>query len=175
TSKTGRVLSVHPQHALLAAARRAAADPAWQAEYRRWRPPVERAIAWLVAHGNNRRVPYRGITKNNTWLHHRAAALNLRRLAHLRLTRTSDGTWAHAQIPKSPRSRASRQHPSPSLGNHQDFQLASREAPPRTAEFRGSGRAELTGGSSSGGNGASEGDQVGALRAGWGGSGGGDR
>jgi hypothetical protein len=95
TSKTGRVLTVHPQHALLAAARRAAADPAWQDEYRRWRPPVERAIAWLVAHGN-RRVPYRGITKNNTWLHHRAAALNLRRLVSLGLTRTSTGAWALA-------------------------------------------------------------------------------
>jgi IS5 family transposase len=95
TSKTGRVLSVHPQHALLAAARRAAADPAWQDEYRRWRPPVERAIAWLVARGN-RRVPYRGIAKNNTWLHNRAAALNLRRLVNLGLTRTSDGTWALA-------------------------------------------------------------------------------
>jgi IS5 family transposase len=95
TSKTGRVLSIHPQHVLLAAARRAATGPAWQAEYRRWRPPVERAIAWLVARGN-RRAPYRGITKNNTWLHHRAAALNLRRLASLGLTRTSDGTWALA-------------------------------------------------------------------------------
>jgi IS5 family transposase len=95
TSKTGRVLSVHPQHALLATARQAATDPAWQAEYRRWRPPVERAIAWLTAHGN-RRVPYRGIAKNNTWLHHRAAALNLRRLVNLGLTRTSDGTWALA-------------------------------------------------------------------------------
>lgn len=95
TSKTGRTLNVHPRHALLAAARRAAADPAWRDEYRRWRPPVERAIAWLVARGN-RRVPYRGITKNNTWLHHRAAALNLRRLVNLGLTRTSDGTWALA-------------------------------------------------------------------------------
>ena len=95
TSKTGRVLRVHPQHALLAAARRAAADRAWQDEYRRWRPPVERAIAWLVARGN-RRVPYRGITKNNTWLHHRAAALNLRRLVNLGLTRADNGTWALA-------------------------------------------------------------------------------
>lgn len=95
TSKTGRVLSVHPQYTLLAAARKTAADPAWQDEYRRWRPPVERAIAWLVAHGN-RRVPYRGIAKNNTWLHNRAAALNLRRLVNLGLTRTSDGTWALA-------------------------------------------------------------------------------
>src|SRR5450756_330255 len=92
TSKTGRVLSVHPQRALLAAARRAAADPAWQEEYRRWRPPVERAIAWLVARGN-RRVPYRGITKNNAWLANRAAALNLRRLTNLGLTRTTEGTW----------------------------------------------------------------------------------
>ena len=95
TSKAGRVLTVHPQHALLAAARRAAAGPAWQDEYRRWRPPVERAIAWLAAHGN-RRVPYRGIIKNDIWLHHRAAALNLRRLVNLGLTRTSDGAWALA-------------------------------------------------------------------------------
>jgi hypothetical protein len=95
TSKAGRVLTVHPQHALLAAARRAAASPGWQAEYRRWRPPVERAIAWLVTRGS-RRVPYRGITSNNTWLHHRAAALNLRRLINLGLTGTSDGTWALA-------------------------------------------------------------------------------
>jgi hypothetical protein len=95
TSQTGRVVNIHPQHVLLAAARRVATDPAWQAEYRRWRPPVERAIAWLVAHGN-RRVPYRGITKNNTWLHHRAAALNLRRLVNLGLTRTGDGNWVLA-------------------------------------------------------------------------------
>ena len=54
TSKTGRVLSVHPQHALLAAARRDATNPAWQQEYRRWRPPVERAIAWLADRGSRR-------------------------------------------------------------------------------------------------------------------------
>jgi IS5 family transposase len=93
TSQAGRVISVHPQHALLAAARRAATGPAWQDEYRQWRPPVERAIAWLTASGN-RRVPYRGITKNSTWLRHRAAALNLRRLINLGLTRTTEGTWA---------------------------------------------------------------------------------
>jgi len=95
TSRTGRVLSVHPQHALLAAARRDAASPAWKDEYRRWRPPAERAIAWLAARGS-RRVPYRGITKNNAWLQHRAAALNLRRLINLGLTRTTEGTWALA-------------------------------------------------------------------------------
>ena len=95
TATAGRVLTIHPQHTLLAAARRAATGPAWQDEYRQWRPPVERAIAWLTAHGN-RRVPYRGVTKNNTWLHHRAAALNLRRLVNLGLTPTSDGNWALA-------------------------------------------------------------------------------
>ncbi|MFI1887125.1 transposase [Streptomyces jumonjinensis] len=92
TSRTGRTLNIHPQHELLTAARvRAATDPVRQDEYRRWRPPVERAIAWLVA-GGNRRVPHRGVIANNIWLHHRAAALNLRRLINLGLTRTST-TW----------------------------------------------------------------------------------
>jgi IS5 family transposase len=91
-SKTGRIFSVHAQYDLLKAARdEAATDPDWQAEYRRWRPPVERAIAWLVAKGN-RSVPYRGVIKNDTWLHNRAAALNLRRLINLGLTHTG-GTW----------------------------------------------------------------------------------
>lgn len=77
---------------LLKAARgQAATDPDRQAAYRRGRPPVERAIAWLVARGN-RRVPYRGVINNDTWLHHRAAALSLRRLINLGLART-DGTW----------------------------------------------------------------------------------
>ncbi|MCX4966174.1 IS1182 family transposase [Streptomyces sp. NBC_00654] len=92
TSKTGRTLNVHPQYDLLAAARaQATTDVAWQDEYRRWRPPVERAMAWLVAKGN-RRVPYRGVITNNIWLHHRAAALNLRRLISLGLIRTGN-TW----------------------------------------------------------------------------------
>ena len=43
----------------------------------------------------NRRLRYRGITKNNAWLHHRTAALNLRRLLVLGLT-FEDGTWALA-------------------------------------------------------------------------------
>ena len=41
---------------------------------------------WPAVHGN-RRVRYRGVIKNNHWLHHRAAALNLRRLVNLGLTR----------------------------------------------------------------------------------------
>ncbi|WP_285681401.1 transposase, partial [Kitasatospora phosalacinea] len=80
TAKAGRIVTIRPHHDLLAAARRqAATDPDWQAAYRRWRPPVERAVAWLVAHGN-RRLRHIGTIKNNAWLHTRAAALNLRTL-----------------------------------------------------------------------------------------------
>jgi IS5 family transposase len=53
---------------------------------------VERSLAWLVA-GGNRRVRYRGIAKNNAWLHNRTAALNLRRLLNLGLDR-QEGAWA---------------------------------------------------------------------------------
>ncbi|GAA3375670.1 hypothetical protein GCM10020367_44370 [Streptomyces sannanensis] len=91
-AKAGRILTIRPHHDLLAAARRqAATDPDWQADYRRWRPPVERAGAWLVHHGN-RKLRYRGTIANDTWLHTRAAALNLRRLINLGLTRAGS-TW----------------------------------------------------------------------------------
>ena len=46
---------------------------------------VERSIAWLTR--GNRRLRYRGVAKNNAWLHHRLAALNLRRLITFGLTR----------------------------------------------------------------------------------------
>jgi hypothetical protein len=91
-AKAGRILTIRPHHDQQAAARRqAATDPDWQAAYRRWRPPVERAVAWLVAHGN-RRLRYRGTIANNTWIHTRAAALNLRTLLNLGLTR-ANGHW----------------------------------------------------------------------------------
>ncbi|MFD7170004.1 IS1182 family transposase [Streptomyces violascens] len=94
-NKLGRILTIRPHHDQQAAARRqAATDPDWIAAYRRWRPPVERGIARLVAHGN-RRLRYIGTLKNNTWLHNRAAALNLRRLINLGLTHL-DGTWTIA-------------------------------------------------------------------------------
>ena len=59
-------------------------------EYRRWRPMVERSIAWLVANGN-RRVRFRGVERNQLGLSHRVAALNLRRLVNLGLV--NDGRW----------------------------------------------------------------------------------
>jgi hypothetical protein len=96
TSKTGRVLQVHPQHQRLADARRQAADPDWKDTYRRWRPPVERGIAWLTAKGN-RRLRYLGTLKNDTWP---PAALNLRRLVNLGLEPAANGTWT--LIPTTP-------------------------------------------------------------------------
>lgn len=94
TSKSGRKIVVGEHHQLQREHRARTKDPDWQADYRRHRPMVERSIAWLVARGN-RKVRYRGTVKNNAWLHNRAAALNLRRLLALGLTRT-DGTWAVA-------------------------------------------------------------------------------
>ena len=84
TAKDGKTLRVHPHEAELAAARRRASDPEFIASYRRWRPMVERSIAWLVA-GGNRRVPYRGLARNQQWLSLRVAAINLRRLVSMGL------------------------------------------------------------------------------------------
>ncbi len=93
TAARGRTIELHPHDLLQRAHRKRAADEGFQAIYREHRPMVERSIAWLVR--GNRRVPYRGIAKNNNWLHHRVAALNLRRLLTIGLTVTN-GTWALA-------------------------------------------------------------------------------
>jgi len=82
TARDGRVLRVSDHDDELVYGRQAWGDPVVQAHYRRHRPMVERTIAWLVARGN-RRVPYRGVERNQQWLTHRAAALNLRRLVTL--------------------------------------------------------------------------------------------
>ena len=93
TNKAGRSLSLHEHDGLLRAARRQAETPEFRAVYRQHRPMVERSIAWLVR--GNRRVRYRGVIKNEHWLHHRVAAINLRQLLALGLTRT-DANWAIA-------------------------------------------------------------------------------
>ena len=90
TSRRGRTLRLHPYDALQRAHRVRARDPEFQAVYRRHRPMVERSISWLVA-GGNRRLRFRGTALNDLWLHHRVAALNLRRLLALGLTRTNGG------------------------------------------------------------------------------------
>ncbi|MFK8844943.1 transposase [Streptomyces sp. Ac-502] len=103
TCKTGRILTIRPHHDEQAAARRqAVTDPDWQTAYRRRRPPAERGVAWLTAHGNRRLRYLGGTLKNDTWLHTRATALNLRRLINLGLTRT-DGTWTLTPAPLTAR------------------------------------------------------------------------
>ena len=92
-SASGRTVLLGEHHQLQREHRKRAADEAFQATYRQHRPMVERSIAWLTR--DARRVPYRGVEKNNNWLHHRVAALNLRRLLALGLT-VQNGTWALA-------------------------------------------------------------------------------
>jgi IS5 family transposase len=93
TAARGRQIHVGAHEQLQRAARAIALDPDWQTEYRQHRPMVERSIAWLTR--NNRKVRYRGVAKNDHWLHHRAAALNLRRLITMGLNHTGT-TWAIA-------------------------------------------------------------------------------
>lgn len=93
-SQSGKTLKIRPHDAAQRAARRAARESDWQDEYRQHRPKVERTIAWLTR-GGNRRLRYRGVAKNDHWLHHRIAGLNLRRLIALGLTRDT-GAWALA-------------------------------------------------------------------------------
>jgi hypothetical protein len=94
TAKRGRTIRLHPHEEELRAARRRAVTRSFQESYRRWRPMVERSLAWLVADGC-RRVPYRGIQRNDLWWSTRVAAVNLRRLLVLGLAR-HDGAWVLA-------------------------------------------------------------------------------
>ena len=85
TKAKARSFSVSPHDEELVAARREWRDPALRATYRLHRPMAERSISWLVAKGN-RRLRYRGVERNEAWLHRRVAALNLRKLVVLGLT-----------------------------------------------------------------------------------------
>ena len=89
--KGGRVLHLHLFDAELVESRRAWRDGDFADDYRRWRLMVERSIAWLVAKGN-RRCRFRGVQANRLGLSPRAAAINLRRLVNLGLTRRR-GKW----------------------------------------------------------------------------------
>ena len=93
TNAKSRTFSVGPNDAELVAARAAWHGPELTASYRQHRPMAERSISWLVAKGN-RRLRYRGVERNEAWLHLRAAALNLRRLLVLGLAH--DGAWVLA-------------------------------------------------------------------------------
>jgi len=91
TAKDGRTVTVGKHDLLQREHRQRAAGEDFKVVYRQHRPMVERSIAWLTR--GNRRVPYRGIENNNNWLHHRTAALNLRRLLAMGLSH-QDGAWA---------------------------------------------------------------------------------
>lgn len=90
TAARGKLLTIGSHDRELVEARRA-----WRAgeiadTYRQHRPMVERSIAWLVARGH-RKVPYRGVERNQLWLATRVAAINLRRLVNLGLRLDTDG------------------------------------------------------------------------------------
>jgi IS5 family transposase len=89
-AKDGRVLRFTPHDDALVESRRAWRDGDYSEDYRRWRPMVERSIAWLVA-DNHRRVRFRGVERNQLGLSLRIAAINLRRLVNLGLV--NQGGW----------------------------------------------------------------------------------
>lgn len=91
TSAGGRKLALTAHDRLLREHRARAATAQFQEPYRQHRPMVERTIAWMTR--GARRVPYRGVTKNNAWWTTRAAAINLKRLLTLGLS-IEEGTWA---------------------------------------------------------------------------------
>jgi IS5 family transposase len=89
-ARDGRTLQMTAHDREFVEARRAWRDGDFAEDYRRWRPMVERSIAWLVA-DNHRRVRFRGVEKNRLGLSLRIAAINLRRLVNLGLAH--QGGW----------------------------------------------------------------------------------
>jgi transposase len=94
-AKDGRSLRLHPQDAILRAARASwAAQPALREDYRKYRPNVERVISQVATRGGRRlKLRYLGTAPNNAWLKNRTAALNLRTLISRGLAR-ENGAWA---------------------------------------------------------------------------------
>jgi hypothetical protein len=94
TSKSGRKIVLHQRDDLLRQARRDWADqPGLRESYRKFRPNVERVISQIASRGGRRlKLRYLGTGKNNAWLKHRTAALNLRNLIGRGLTRAA-GVW----------------------------------------------------------------------------------
>jgi IS5 family transposase len=90
TAKRGRQLDIKEHDRELVDARQAWRAGLFTDDYRRWRPMVERSIAWLTTHGH-RRVRYRGVARNQLGLSLRIAAINLRRLINLGLDH--NGNW----------------------------------------------------------------------------------
>jgi Transposase DDE domain/Transposase domain (DUF772) len=92
TAKDGRSTRIHPHEDLLRAARAQARTDDFKKAYPT-RSAIERIISWTATQNGHRvRLRYLGAAKNNTWLHTRCAAINLRTLLRHGLTRR-DGTW----------------------------------------------------------------------------------
>jgi IS5 family transposase len=89
-NKQGRQFHLTADDEALVESRRAWRDGDFAEDYRRWRPMVERTIAWMVA-DNSRRVRFRGVERNQLGLSLRIAAINLRRMIYLGLDH--DGGW----------------------------------------------------------------------------------
>ena len=89
-ARRGRKLKLTAHDAELVESRRAWRDGDFISDYRKYRPMVERSIAWLVK-DHYRRVRFRGVEKNQLGLMTRVAAINLRRLVNLGLDH--DGAW----------------------------------------------------------------------------------
>jgi IS5 family transposase len=93
TSGTGgRTFRVGDHDQLLAQARAQWRARDGTADYRQYRPMVERSISWIVTNGH-RRVRYRGVELNRAQLALRIAAINLRRLVNLGLNHNGHA-WA---------------------------------------------------------------------------------
>jgi hypothetical protein len=94
SSTDGRSIHVGVYEQQLTRARARQTDPAWKADYTATRPKVERKISHLMRrrHGG-RRARVRGHTKVDADFTLLAAAVNLARLATLRVTHHTEG-WA---------------------------------------------------------------------------------
>jgi hypothetical protein len=92
SSVRGRVVTIHPREAELAAARARQREPAWRADYWATRPKVERKLAHLPRrrHGG-RRARVRGLKRVGQDFKLLAGAVNLARFAALGLRWTASG------------------------------------------------------------------------------------
>ena len=92
TSRTGRVIAIHPHEATLQHAKAAQRDPHRHQAYRQTRPLVERKISHFTRRAwGGRKARCRGTARILTDALHRAAATNLARLATLGLHNTPTG------------------------------------------------------------------------------------
>jgi len=95
-SRRGRVINIHPHEAALQHAKARQRDPAWQHDYRTYRPVVERKISHFTRRPwGGRKARCRGKKRILTDILTRASALNLDRLATLGLHHGTTG-WAIA-------------------------------------------------------------------------------